>query len=129
MKQSIIKDEQKQCGHCKKMKYFSKFTKDNRAKCGLKSECDECRAESRRKLRKSKRQKINQLKETTPCKDCKKYYPSYVMQFDHLPGKGRVKKFQLNNGQLYSDIQIQEEIAKCEIVCANCHAIRTHIRR
>ena len=51
------------------------------------------------------------------------------MQFDHLPGKGRVKKFQLNNGQLYSDIQIQEEIAKCEIVCANCHAIRTHKRR
>lgn len=29
----------------------------------------------------------------------------------------------------YSIKRISEEIKKCEIVCANCHAIRTHERR
>ena len=62
MRQSIIKGKQKQCGHCKKMKTFSKFTKDNRAKCGLKSECDKCRAESRKNLENQNDKKLTNLK-------------------------------------------------------------------
>jgi len=127
MRQTIIKNNKKQCGHCKKMKVFSKFTKDNRASCGLKSECNDCRTLDRKKRRKNKRERIYKIKENTPCADCNQYYPSYVMQFDHLPGNK--KEFQLSNGYLFSDISIKKEISKCELVCANCHAIRTHKRK
>lgn len=65
-------------------------------------------------------------KESHPCTDCNMFYPSYVMQYDHLHSK------KVNVGTIArntSGKQLREEIAKCELVCANCHAIRTHNRR
>ena len=29
----------------------------------------------------------------------------------------------------FSKKKLMEEIAKCEVVCSNCHRIRTHVRR
>jgi hypothetical protein len=61
-----------------------------------------------------------------PCEDCDIQYPSYVMEFDHVRG---VKKFSLGfHGRQRVDAVI-EEIAKCDVVCSNCHAARTYIRR
>jgi hypothetical protein len=60
-----------------------------------------------------------------PCADCGKEYPYYVMQFDHLSDK----EFVLAKARLFSKKKILEEIHKCEVVCANCHAERTHKRR
>lgn len=62
-----------------------------------------------------------------PCVDCKKTYPSYVMDFDHTKDD---KKFNISSstrrgGSLET---VQKEIDKCEVVCANCHRIRTHHR-
>ena len=65
------------------------------------------------------------LKENKPCCDCNKIYPHWIMQWDHLPQyerKGDVSS-------LGSKKLIIEEIKKCELVCANCHAERTHTRR
>ena len=62
-----------------------------------------------------------------PCMDCKVQYPAYVMQFDHVRGR---KSFTI--GSAFSKktmAEIRTEIAKCEVVCANCHAERTHVRR
>ena len=61
-----------------------------------------------------------------PCTDCGNNYPFYVMQFDHVRGK---KLFTIASGRLYGLEKIKEEIAKCEVVCANCHMVRTHSRR
>lgn len=58
-----------------------------------------------------------------PCMDCGIAYPSYVMQFDH-----RDPKTKRNNlGQMLgcSTETILIEIAKCDVVCSNCHAERT----
>jgi hypothetical protein len=47
-----------------------------------------------------------------------------VMQWDHLPGfekAGNVSDF----ARKHNRGKVLEEIAKCELVCANCHAIRT----
>jgi hypothetical protein len=49
------------------------------------------------------------------------------MQWDHLPGS-------LKLGNISTDLrgrsrqEILDEISKCELVCANCHAIRTFKR-
>jgi hypothetical protein len=70
---------------------------------------------------------IQDLKSRTPCMDCKIQYPYYVMDFDHV--RGRKQKNVMELIPTLSKKKIDEEIAKCEIVCSNCHRVRTHIRR
>ena len=62
-----------------------------------------------------------------PCMDCGQKYPSYVMDFDHRPGTE--KKFGLKNMGARSVETILAEVAKCDLVCANCHRERTHQRQ
>jgi hypothetical protein len=61
-----------------------------------------------------------------PCSDCGESYPYYMMDFDHLPEFK--KKFPLGRCVRYTMQEIIEELAKCEVVCANCHRARTHSR-
>jgi hypothetical protein len=71
--------------------------------------------------------KVIRVTKEKPCLDCCFEYPSYVMDFDHVRG---LKVF--NIGQDYSRMsmaQLKEEIQKCEVVCSNCHRIRTHKRK
>lgn len=56
--------------------------------------------------------------------DCGELFPSYVMQFDHRPGEK--KRRPVSHMVAYSREAIDEEVTKCDLVCANCHAIRTH---
>lgn len=58
-----------------------------------------------------------------PCHDCGGRFPSYVMDFDHVRGK---KHRPLSQMVHYSVERIQEEVEKCDIVCSNCHRIRSH---
>jgi hypothetical protein len=60
-----------------------------------------------------------------PCADCGVKYPTCVMQFDHVRGE---KKFNIGGG-VRGISSIIAEIAKCEVVCANCHALRTWMFR
>jgi hypothetical protein len=55
-------------------------------------------------------------------------YPPCVMQFDHVRG---IKEFNISayNGYQWRRDKLEAEIAKCEVVCANCHMVRTHNRR
>ncbi len=49
-----------------------------------------------------------------------------VLEFDHL----RDKRFDIGASLPYRNWQsILDEIAKCEVVCANCHRRRTARRR
>jgi lysyl-tRNA synthetase class I len=70
---------------------------------------------------------IQELKSKTPCMDCKINYPYYVMDFDHV--RGRKHKNVMELIPTLSKKKIDEEISKCEIVCSNCHRIRTHQRK
>ena len=62
-----------------------------------------------------------------PCMDCGRTYPHYVMDFDHVRGtKDMNVSAGARNG--WSPERLQTEIGKCELVCANCHRIRTFTR-
>ena len=50
-----------------------------------------------------------------------------VLQFDHVPERG-VKKFKISSTGFKPWRSFLEELAKCDVVCANCHAIRTYDR-
>lgn len=70
---------------------------------------------------------VRELKAKTPCTDCGHNYPYYVMDFDH---KDRAqKKFllsSLSRSRNTTRTTLLKEIAKCDIVCANCHRKRTY---
>ena len=57
-----------------------------------------------------------------PCMDCGRSYPSYVMDFDHREDKsfGISMSWKTKGRQ-----QVIAEIAKCDVVCSNCHRIRS----
>lgn len=84
------------------------------------------------KLLRNRKSRIERLRaivleaKDKPCTDCGIRYPFYVMQFDHLPGT--IKKLNLNQAHRSSYAVIMAEIAKCEVVCANCHHIRSYNR-
>jgi len=62
-----------------------------------------------------------------PCADCEGTFPPAVMHWDHLPGTAKTGDV----GRLAARTNrrlVLEEIAKCELVCANCHAVRTTTR-
>jgi len=73
------------------------------------------------------REILNTLKDA-PCQDCEIEYPPYVLDFDHRPGETKL----FNVGYLSkagSVKRLLEEIEKCDLVCANCHRVRTHNRK
>ena len=61
------------------------------------------------------------------CVDCGYNEHPAALDFDHLPDTNKVRD--IKSGQQLGWAALQEEIAKCEVVCANCHRIRTSERR
>jgi hypothetical protein len=70
-------------------------------------------------------EKINALK-SNPCSDCGKRFPPEVMDFDHVRG---TKSICVGRMCDTSWPQVLIELAKCDLVCANCHRIRTRNRK
>ena len=60
------------------------------------------------------------------CMDCGYNKHHAALQFDHIPNTE--KKFSVGSGTSQSKKMLMEEINKCEVVCANCHTIRTFDR-
>jgi hypothetical protein len=68
------------------------------------------------------------LKRGKPCADCGGVFPPEAMHWDHLDGATKtadVSRF----ASAKSRLLLLAEIEKCELVCANCHAVRTTRRR
>jgi DNA-binding CsgD family transcriptional regulator len=79
--------------------------------------------------RKSVEEFIQNFKESHPCHDCGNFYPYYVMQFDHLPQYEKL--FTIAQWHNYTqDVKVViAEMQKCDLVCGNCHTVRSHLRR
>jgi hypothetical protein len=73
------------------------------------------------------RNHVRAHKEVHPCVDCGNDN-WIVLQFDHVRGK---KLFNVADGirRSLGLKTLEAEIKKCEVVCANCHAIRTYSRK
>ena len=136
-KNSVV-TEHKQCGVCKEVKPLSDFHKKLSRR---QDRCKSCRKKYHRNhyltnqvkykvessiRRKELRELVSVLK-SKPCTDCGRSFPPYVMDFDHIDSNKKMNVSQLINwGSLQ---RILEEISKCELVCSNCHRVRTFSRR
>lgn len=73
--------------------------------------------------RKRNKEYVNTVK-SAPCTDCKNQYHPFVMDFDHT-GDNKEHIISKMVATPFSLDKIKAEIAKCELVCSNCHRMRT----
>ena len=82
----------------------------------------------RAKRRKILRDIVLVAKQGISCADCKGDFPYYVMEFDHVRGEKLGAIAVMVHIPVAQDV-LEKEIAKCELVCANCHRERTFKRQ
>lgn len=128
----------KRCGRCGEVKPFDAF---HRRGSKHQAWCKPCRKEYDAKyFQDNKHRRTTTPAErnaafrawyralkSDPCADCGQQFPPEAMQWDHRPSEMKVAEV----GWLASRHcrrKVLEEIAKCDLVCANCHAVRTRTR-
>ena len=130
----------KKCSTCNVNKALEDFAYSSRAKDQRQSVCRPCanevgranyEANKERYFAKAKerdtemKDRIRKIK-SEPCTDCGIMYPWYVMEFDHLRDKEMEISKMMRRRMAWA--KIEAEIAKCELVCANCHRERSYRR-
>lgn len=127
----------RRCARCGLWKPESEFHK---SRTGQFSYCRECRCaydrryyHERGKPSRLARHRVREqaarawmasMKEGIPCTDCGQVFPVWVMHWDHLPGYEKLGPISSLVGSRRRTL-ILAELKKCELVCGNCHVIRT----
>ncbi len=62
------------------------------------------------------------------CADCLQTFPPVIFDFDNINPDRKHTSITILLTKNASDGEIQEELKYCEMVCANCHRLRTHAR-
>ena len=136
----------KKCSNCKESKLLCEFGARKTSADGKQSRCLSCandyqRAYFDRKLSKHRppgdrpaymrrlhaahKELLGTLKDK-PCLDCAGSFPACCMEFDHVRG---LKRHNIAEMASWSRAAVLAEVEKCELVCSNCHRIRTENRR
>lgn len=110
-----IEIEYRKCIQCKEHKLLSEFN----GKWKVCKVCDKVRRKE--KVQKCRNFILDYL-QNHPCVDCGQSDPT-VLIFDHLRDKRKSLSYFIRKG--YSVKVLIEEIKKCEVRCANCHARKT----
>lgn len=131
------------CVTCGNVKHEADFNFRNKKKGKRWGTCKQCQSKQRKvwyeankethianawknkvNAREAARKYVWDYLESHPCVDCGETSP-VVLEFDHV--RGRKKKAVADMvRQGYSIGAIQDEIAKCQVRCANCHRSKTH---
>lgn len=143
-KVALYNECMKTCPVCNVAKEHSEFHKNAAKKDGLDYKCKACKrayaveyvrlaaTKSRKRDNRTARRIDNQnrLKEIlveSKCADCSND-DWVVLEFDHLGEEEKTEGVGQMVGQGWPWETILSEIAKCDIVCANCHRHRTYKR-
>ena len=126
----VAEDGTAVCPHCHERKHLSRFKVQPRGKHGRSSICHACLYQRWQRPKAMERYEwINTYKLERGCADCGYADHPHALDFDHLPGTEKL--YSIGSGWAGSAPwdKVLAEIEKCEVVCANCHRIRTHERR
>lgn len=78
---------------------------------------------------------VNSLKlKRSQCAQCHarvdpRNLPFRYFEFDHLPGHQKISNVAYMVDRGFSEVEIDREVAKCDLVCRPCHHMRTRMRR
>jgi len=125
----------KECSTCNTAKADSEFRKDALTKDGLQFQCKLCASAREKSLyytrykpevdkrnrERAERNKtiVQEAKLANPCLFCKEAEP-IALAFHHVDPTQ--KDFELSNARGMSSQRVINEIAKCVVLCHNCHA-------
>ena len=134
----------KTCSKCKEVKPLADFHRNRAKSDGRASYCKPCmkirnyayyrntperntqRQASRERSKAAARTLVWSYLTSHPCVDCGNPDP-VVLEFDHVRGE-KVRSISEMVCRGTSAAIIEEEIAKCEVRCANCHRRATALR-
>lgn len=82
--------------------------------------------ETRKRARLKNKAWLQAYKLERGCADCGYNGHFAALEFDHRPGEEKL----LNIGKSHTRARatLEREVVKCDVVCANCHAIRSFTR-
>ena len=127
----------KTCLKCTLEKPLSEFSKKTKSKDGLQSYCVQCqkimdaayyakckvRTLKRNEANKQKKRDwLNKYKQSLCCSRCGYHENVIALDFHHNDGKtkaGPIARLVYD----WSITRLQTEIAKCDVLCANCHRV------
>ena len=127
------------CSTCGELKDAGQFSWRNRARGQKWKTCKSCQSKQRKRwYRRNKdthKQNVAEVKRRTiaearayvleylsthPCETCGESDPA-VLEFHHRPGTNKRMRVGAMMGGGYSVKKVRQEIAKCQVLCANCH--------
>ena len=126
--------KRKVCTKCKVKQAVSQFGKHPQSPDGLQYHCRDCKNAARRAYHATKGREVQREHKTNtrnqnrvrlmeylsnhPCTDCGEKNP-IVLDFHHTGDKENGISQMM--GRSYPWVMIEREIAKCIVLCANCH--------
>lgn len=137
----------KVCSVCERRKELIYFSFKSKSTGQRSAACKQCHAKYSKKhykansnkykeraalsngtLRIRSRDWVRLYKKDKPCVDCGVSFHHAAMDFDHT-GTDKKAGIAVLAARGASVVSLLSEIAKCDLVCANCHRIRTYKRR
>jgi len=119
------------CGETKPAdEFYADRPQKGRTRLKKRLKCRQCTRAQMRARYADRLQFIDDYKLARGCTDCGWADHPKALEFDHLPGvekRTEIARMVSQTGA-YSLDDIKAEMAKCEVVCANCHRIRTYDR-
>jgi len=119
---------------------IDQFNKNKAKSDGLTNSCKPCmviyqaahyqRNKKKMQAKAAVRQKVRcqnwkDLKDNKACMDCKVVHRWIALEYDHRDASTKVDDVSIMVAHGLSTTTILAEIAKCDLVCANCHRYRT----
>ena len=118
------------CGETKPAREFHKNKRQSRGRSYWCKSCASCHAAAASKERKSEHMAMRKAAywnlKRSPCADCGQRFHPVCMDFDHRPDEEKLGGISV---MVYGCLErLVTELAKCDLVCSNCHRMRTYGR-
>lgn len=124
-----IRKSSRVCRTCSKELSIEHFCYRGGTRKGLQADCKSCSNRRARTYRQSTRDRISKFKMERGCELCsfKASHPCQL-DLDHVDPmtkayKGSHKSFDAG----WSWARIEKELAKCQVICKNCHSLKTYM--
>ena len=134
--EKVVQKTMKRCSRCGQSKPKSEFYKDRASRDGLGTYCKDCsnarskeyHARNKTAIRKRAKAYQNehrlsqklQLLGGRVCQECGEGHPACLV-FHHRDPSTKLFNFNAPDLVGHSATEIEEELAKCDVLCANCH--------